>query len=96
VSGRNRSKPAGSISEARVYQYFCELLKPADIPEEKWHPERLNLKTEIEFNAVVGPYFIKPMRDAFMANKMQPVMSAWHAEIERRTRRRDDTSARRG
>jgi len=62
---------------ARVYEYFCALTKR--------QPGELNLKTQLEFRAVAGQFFIAPRRKEHFA-KLQPIFRAWHAEIEKKNK----------
>lgn len=57
-----------------IYEHFCERMKR--------QPGELNLKRKADFSALVGPFFIVPRREKFLAN-LKPTMRAWHDKIEK-------------
>jgi hypothetical protein len=64
---------------ARVYQRFCELMGR--------RPGELNLSREKDFSALVGQFFIGPGRREHFA-KLQPVIGAWDAEVDKQVKKR--------
>ena len=62
-----------SRSPARIYQDFCTRMR---------RPGELNLSREKDFSALVGQFFKVPRRKEHFA-KLQPVIRAWDAEIEK-------------
>lgn len=70
----------------RIYKYFCAHMRR--------QPGNLNLKTKLEFRALVGQFFIIPKRHEFFY-KLRPIMRGWHADIEKQTKEQNDPKGKR-